>query len=50
VQVVIKNVDADGESVTHLSRSIEAIRAAGFSTGEIDGRGGTSSAGRFQPC
>lgn len=38
VQVVIKNVDADGESVTHLSRSIEAIRAAGFRTGEIDGK------------
>lgn len=38
VQVVIKNVDADGESLFQLSRSISAIREAGYRTNEIDGK------------
>lgn len=38
VQVVIRHVDADAESLPQLSRSIAAIRDAGYRTNEIDGK------------
>ena len=37
-QVVIRKADADGESITRLSRSIEAIRSAGYRTSELEGK------------
>jgi lipopolysaccharide export system permease protein len=37
-QVVIRKADADGESITQLSQSIEAIRGAGYRTSELEGK------------
>jgi lipopolysaccharide export system permease protein len=37
-QVVIRKADADGESLAMLSRSIDAIRSAGYRTSELDGK------------
>ena len=38
VQVVIRKTDADGESLFQLSRSIAAIRDAGYRTSELQGK------------
>lgn len=37
-QVIIRKTDADAESLTRLSGSIAAIRAAGLRSGELDGK------------
>lgn len=37
-QVVIRKVDADGESLPELSQSISAIRSAGYRTSELEGK------------
>ncbi|MFM9937301.1 MAG: LPS export ABC transporter permease LptG [Novosphingobium sp.] len=37
-QVVIRKADADGEAMPQLSRSISAIRAAGYRTSELEGK------------
>jgi lipopolysaccharide export system permease protein len=37
-QVVIRKADADGESITQLSQSIDAIRSAGYRTSELEGK------------
>ncbi len=37
-QVIVSKTDADGESLSMLSDSITAIRAAGYRTSELDGK------------
>lgn len=37
-QVMISSVDADGQSIFELTRSIESLRAAGRRTAELDGK------------
>lgn len=37
-QIVIRRADADAETLPHLSRSIEAVRAASHSTSELESR------------
>ena len=37
-QVVIRKADADGESLPQLTESINAIRAAGYRTSELEGK------------
>jgi lipopolysaccharide export system permease protein len=37
-QVVIRKADADGESLPQLTASINAIRAAGYRTSELEGK------------
>ncbi|WP_028640658.1 LPS export ABC transporter permease LptG [Novosphingobium acidiphilum] len=37
-QVIVRKTDADGESLWRLTGSIDEIHAAGFRTGELDGK------------
>jgi len=37
-QVIIRKADADGESLAQLTESINAIRAAGYRTSELEGK------------
>jgi lipopolysaccharide export system permease protein len=37
-QVIVRKTDADGESLWQLTESIDAIHAAGYRTGELDGK------------
>jgi len=37
-QVIVRKTDADGESIWQLTQSIDAIHAAGYRTGELDGK------------